>query len=116
MSLRRLRGLVAGLPPDGTALWRASVDSPTGAGVPRKPPASFWTPERDLLASVVDLLQITVWQRTRDAAKGLNRPKPIERPGVSRGRRMGRTSLSQEQVLAALAARGPRVNVEDDDG
>lgn len=105
--LRRLRGLVAGFPDAGTALWRAAVDSPRGAGVARRPPASWWTPERDLLASVIDLLSIQVWQRSEDGSKNRNRPKPIERPGVSSGRRMGATSLPQEQVLAILRSRGP---------
>lgn len=108
VTLRRLDVLIKGLPPDGTAFWRAAVDDPRGSGVPRKPPASYWVPERDLMASVIDLLHILVWQRTRDGQRGTNQPKPIERPGVSSGRRMGRTSLPQEQVRALLKARGPR--------
>lgn len=45
--------------------------------------ALFWTPDRQLLASIVDLLSILVWQPTKDGRRGRNKPKPIKRPGVS---------------------------------
>ena len=108
LTLRELRGLVRGLPHDGTALWRAVRDADEGQGKPKPPPASWWTPERDLIATLIDQLSIRIWQQTQDGRKGRNQPKPIERPGVSRGRRLGKTSLPQEQVRELLRARGPR--------
>lgn len=107
LTLRELRTLLNGLPHDGHALWRSVRDQP-GTGRAKPPPDSWWTPDRDFAATTIDLLNTLVWMQSDDARKGRNRPKPIERPGVSRGRRMGKTSLPQEQVRAVLAARGPQ--------
>jgi len=46
------------------------------------PEKLLWTPDRQLMASIVDLLSVQVWQPTKDGRKGRNRPKPIYRPGV----------------------------------
>ncbi|MDN6706374.1 DUF5361 domain-containing protein [Corynebacterium glyciniphilum] len=46
------------------------------------PEKLMWTPDRQLLASAVDLLSVQVWQPTKDGRRGRNRPKPIPRPGV----------------------------------
>lgn len=114
LTLREMRSLVAHLPHDGHALWRKLRDTPGPKPQAKAPPDSWWTPERDLMASLIDLVALNVWMKSEDGRKGRNKPKPIERPGVSNGRRMGKTSLPQSQVRALLAARGPRR--EDGDG
>lgn len=87
VTFRRLRGLVEHLPLDGTALWRAQrrtydPDKVKGGGF--SPPPEWWTPERDLLASLVDVLNLRVWQA--GGCKG-SRPLPVDRPGHEEGRR-----------------------------
>lgn len=105
LTLRRLKGLVAHLPSDGTAMWRHARRNPK-PGVVADPPADWWTPERDLLASVVDSISRLTWALR--GKEGSAPPKPIKRPGVEQGRVMGKTSLPPEQVLAALARIGPQ--------
>lgn len=46
------------------------------------PEKLMWNADRQLLASIVDLLAVQVWQPTKDGRKGRKRPKPIPRPGV----------------------------------
>lgn len=106
VTLRRLKGLIAHLPSDGTAMWRHARRNPSPATRPADPPADWWTPERDLLASVVDSVAILTWaMRGRE---GSQPPKPIKRPGVEQGRVMGNTSLPPEQAMAVLARIGPQ--------
>ena len=79
VTFRRLRGLVANLPVDGTALWRAMRRAyKPGEGKSAPPPAEWWTPERDLLAAVLDNQALQLWQA--GGGQG-SRPKPIRRPG-----------------------------------
>lgn len=101
LTFRRLGALIRGLPGDGTAMWRAGrrTIAPDAKGSP--PPADFWTPDRDLLASVVDLLAVQVWQKTKDATKGRNAPKPIQRPGITPEKTYGKPR-SVSEVLALL--------------
>lgn len=113
LTLRELRTLLRGLPHDGTALWRSTRDAAGRTGGAKPPPDSWWTPERDLLATLIDQQALLLWMQSEDGHKNRNRPKPIERPGVRRGRRMGKTSLPQAQVRALLAARGPQRGGDD---
>lgn len=94
--------LIAGLPGDGTALWRAGRrDMPKNAKT-SAPPDEFWTAERDLLATIVDQLAILIWQPTKDGSKGRNAPKPIRRPGVrDSGTHMG-TPVSAAEAMKRL--------------
>ncbi|WP_424945142.1 DUF5361 domain-containing protein [Cellulomonas shaoxiangyii] len=48
------------------------------------PPDDFWTPDRDLLAAVVDGLRILAWQNTEDGHEGRNIPEPLPRPGFEK--------------------------------
>lgn len=47
------------------------------------PDRATWTPTTMLLAEMVDMLRILVWQNTADARDGRNFPKRVVRPGVS---------------------------------
>jgi hypothetical protein len=111
MTFRQLHVLVKGLPGDGTAMWRA------GARLVRKgvkgspPPADWWTPERDLLASVIDAVSVLIWLNTEDARKGKNRPKPIPRPGIPVPEGDTATLMSAKELRAILrpvSQRSPR--------
>lgn len=65
-----------------------------------------WTLTDHLLALVHDQLAIANWQRTKDGAKGRNRPKPLS-PLADRGKRVGHTDRSPEEIKAYLARFGP---------
>lgn len=113
VTFRRLGGLVRGLPSDGTAIWRKHRLEPAPQG--RKataPPDDWWTPERDLLAGIQDALTVLAWQRTKDAERGQNFPKPIPRPGVraeaSPARRM--PPKDAMALLARVAGRDTALN------
>lgn len=83
--MRRLAGLLRNLPLDGTAVWReARRHKPTGAAKAVDPPDEWWTPERDLLASILDALRVLIWQPTEDGRHGRNAPQPTRRPGVAK--------------------------------
>lgn len=56
--------------PQGSAIFRASVDNPEDAP---------WTLEAQLLATIADGVRILAWQNS--GGKRWDRPKPIERPG-----------------------------------
>lgn len=110
LTFRRLRGLVAGLPTDGTALWRKARQNPAPGRKAVAPPDSWWSPERDLLAGLTDAVNVLVWLHTDDARKGRghNRPKPISRPGIAgEGKRFGKTSLPRAEVERILRSVGP---------
>lgn len=104
MTFRELSWLIKGLPGDGTALWRAGrrVKSKAVKGAKATPPPDeYWTAERELLAQVIDGLNILAWQKTKDGSKGRNAPKPIRRPGVESGERTG-TPVSAAEALRRL--------------
>lgn len=88
-------------------MWREARRNPKPGGRPADPPADWWTPERDLQATIIDLLRILIWQPSSDGHKGINPPKPLRRPGVTEGRSMGKTSLPPEEARAILARIGP---------
>lgn len=105
VTLRRLRDLLRGLPPDGTAVWRKRARE--AAGKPAEPgrplPPEWWTPERDLLASLVDAQALRLWQ----AAGGKGpKPRPIRRPGVT-GKSLS-SDLPQSRIRAVLDRLGGR--------
>ncbi|MEU2180116.1 DUF5361 domain-containing protein [Streptomyces thermolilacinus] len=56
---------------------------------------------------VLDELRIANWQRSRDGAKGRNRPRPTSPLAKSTGVRTGRTDRSPADVQALLAQYGP---------
>lgn len=67
--------------------------------------ARTWSLDRSLLASVVDELRISTWQRAViNGAKGMAFPTPIPRPGTSGKPR--RSPVDQAKIRAALADRG----------
>jgi hypothetical protein len=41
-----------------------------------------WDLHAHMLADLIDLTHLLVWFKTKDGAKGRNRPKPYPRPGV----------------------------------
>lgn len=100
LTFRRLRGLVANLPPDGTAMWRAQrrqhEDVEATLSVV-EPDSAWWTPERDMLALLADLMSLRIWQA--GGGKG-SKPRPISRPGVGRKarKRGGAPPLTVGQV------------------
>jgi hypothetical protein len=107
VTLRRFASLVKGLPGDGTALWRANRRGmkPGVSLSATPPPADWWTPDRDLIASLHDRLADLLWIHTKDAADGKNRPRPIPRPGVRLDELESRVpAQSPEQLRAALRA------------
>ncbi|MPZ27547.1 MAG: hypothetical protein GEV12_14340 [Micromonosporaceae bacterium] len=66
-----------------------------------------WTLTDHLLALNYDQLAIANWQRSKDGAKGRNRPKPLSPLAGKRGSRIGKTDRPPEQVKAVLARYGP---------
>jgi len=46
-------------------------------------PDHQWDLDAQLSALAVDHLRLLLWAKTKDAASGRNRPKPIPRPGVT---------------------------------
>lgn len=61
-----------------------------------------WSRTDHLLAFIVDELRLANWQRTKDGAKGSNRPKPISplAPSDNKTVTYGKTELSPEDVIA----------------
>lgn len=58
---------------------------------------------------ILDQLRVANWMRSQDGAKGRNRPKPISPLSAQpKERRIGGTHLSDEEVVAMLAAVGPQ--------
>lgn len=106
MTFRELKSLLAGMPSEGTAMWRAALRNPTTVPVIREPPADWWaTGDRDLLASLIDLMGLRIWQA--GGGKG-PRPRPITRPGsAGTGKRMGRTTMPASKARAYLDRIGP---------
>jgi hypothetical protein len=88
--------LVAHLPPD----------SETGRAIHGE--AVEWSRGDHLLAGVIDLLNIVVWQNANQGRKSPSpRPKPLPRPGVQpKGERYG-TPRPLSEVKAILAASRP---------
>lgn len=87
LSWRRLDVLIRYLPAD-SALARALY----GAAVE-------WSATEHLLASIVDALNVLIWQNT---AKGA-RPRPIARPGQQKPHALGSTTRSPDEVRSFLA-------------
>ncbi|MER7833474.1 DUF5361 domain-containing protein [Streptomyces sp. NPDC095602] len=56
---------------------------------------------------LLDELRIANWQRSKDGAKGRNRPKPTSPLAQGAGVRIGRTDRSPAEVQALLAQYGP---------
>lgn len=54
----------------------------------------MWGLDQMLAADHADSLHWLVWSKTKDAQKGLNRPPPIKRPGVSGPERIGDQPVS----------------------
>ena len=56
-----------------------------------------------MLALIIDELRIANWQRTKDGAKGHNRPKPFS-PLVKKAgqKKYGKTNLSNAEVIDYL--------------
>lgn len=106
VTLRRFRDLFNGLPAEGTAQWRHARRNPAPDRQPQSPPDDWWTGERDLLAGVIDSVNVLVWLHTKDAQDGKNRPKPIPRPGVTAEVKPV-ARLSPGEAAARLAAIGP---------
>lgn len=65
---------------------------------------AVWTVTDHLLASAVDALNVANWQRTKDGARGVRPPKPMPRPGVAPGARIGNAKgLDPDHVRERLA-------------
>jgi len=106
MSFRILGLLIKGLPGDGTAMWRAARRNMPKDVKASLPPDDFWTPDRDLLATIIDELAILAWQPTKDGNNGRNAPKPIRRPGVKMPgeSKYGSDGISVEEFEAVWSA------------
>lgn len=50
----------------------------------------------------MDELRVSNWMRTKDGAKGRNRPKPISPLATPRGKRTGQTDRPPAEVIAVL--------------
>lgn len=111
LTLRRLRDLLAGMPIDGTAVWRKHRRAtPSGERVAVEPPDDFWTPDRDLIAGLTDAVVRLTWAMA--GRKGSAPPAPIPRPGVHRPTRYG-TPMSAPDLLAFLYPGGEERDQED---
>jgi hypothetical protein len=65
----------------------------------------LWNPDRQLMASMVDMLTWQVWSKSKDGQKNRNRPKPIPRPGVTEHEKKtigGKKSATSAANVAAL--------------
>lgn len=105
LTWRRLRDLLEWLPIDGTALWRKHRRNPppdAGKWQPTAPPDEYWTPDRHMQADLIDIGNLLLWSKTKDATHGRNRPKPIPRPGVDTGEKRYGTPMSAARVLQLL--------------
>jgi hypothetical protein len=60
-----------------------------------------------LLFLVVDQLRTANWLRSKDGAKGRNRPKPLSPLAKPRGLRIGGTDRSPSEVMEVLARMAP---------
>ena len=65
-----------------------------------------YTTTDHLLFLAVDELRTSNWMRTKDGAKGRNRPKPISPLATPRGKRTGQTDKAPAEVIAVLSRIG----------
>lgn len=65
------------------------------------------TRSEHLLFLVVDELRTANWQRSKDGAKGRNKPKPISPLAKKPGLKTGRTDREPGEVVTLLARVGP---------
>ena len=95
LSWRRLRVLLAHLPPDS-----ATAQAIHG-------PAAAWSPTEHLLASVVDRLGLLLW--ANGGGKGA-KPDPVPRPGSAEAARLKarRTRLTPDQLADRLVEQRAR--------
>lgn len=81
--------------PEGSAFYSHSAGE-----------AAVWGLGEQLLATVVDQVNVLLWQKTKDGYKNRNRPKPIPRPGVedkkSAGKKLGGKTKMNAGKLAGL--------------
>jgi hypothetical protein len=71
-----------------------------------------WNLDRQLAASIVDLLAAGNWQR--GGAKKKDKPKPVDRPGVNAKKRIGSAgSLKPAELRALLDSLKPLPPEED---
>lgn len=75
-------------------LWAALPDE--SRCVRRLVPEARWTSTDYLLRSVEHAARVLVWQRTKDGARGLNEPRPVQTP-AERARNVER----RDEALAA---------------
>lgn len=87
--------LCAQLPP-GSRVWRDTV--------------AEWDERMYMLASMEHTLRVLAWQRTEDAAKRRNYPKPIQTPAGREQLRqqVERTRANRAMVDAVLARKRPQ--------
>jgi hypothetical protein len=91
--------------PPGSALVRAMQG-----------PDFVWGVPEQLMAGVLDALNILVWFKTEDGAKGRNRPKQIPRPGVEPDEdttTYGKDAVSIEEMNAFLGWESQMTAPED---
>ena len=98
MSWRALLAMVQHAPRE-SALYRAmfGVDA-------------MWGSLEHLVATLVDVQQLALWMKTKDAESGKNRPKPIPRPGVDEagdGEQLGSGAIPMDEWDAWWAAEAP---------
>jgi hypothetical protein len=71
------------VPPLTAAAWVAPMVKQTESWTYRKlNPEWYWTPDNQLLATVIDELRVANWQRSEDGHKNRNHPDPYPRPGA----------------------------------
>lgn len=104
VSTRRLLSLIKHLTPEGTAWSRALSKDATGKPVKHTPPPDWWwTPERDLLATLIDLKRGEMWAMSDRNLRG-PAPKPIPRPG---NRAEAEVEVPNDVALSVLRSVAP---------
>ena len=61
-----------------------------------------WQDAEYMLAGILDAVNWLVWAKTEDGARGVNRPKPVPRPGQDKPSKYG-TPVRVTELLAGLS-------------
>jgi hypothetical protein len=93
LTWRRLRVLIRHLPLDSATVQEVQGD------------AVAWDTTAHLLASLLDVERLALWQRSGGSGR---RPERILRPGETKGHRVGHVTRPEHEVRAFLARFRPR--------
>lgn len=98
-----------------TLTWRDLLvivkQAPAGSSIHRATAGeeAEWGLQEQLLAALFDTQQLLVWMQSEDGAKGRNRPKPLQRPGVAAEdeKRLGSGGVDIVDMAEWLAKQNP---------